>query len=41
MASGGIRFFGDRLSADLAIAIPIGAEDLFAFPVLNFVYMFN
>jgi hypothetical protein len=41
MASAGIRFFGERLSADLAIAIPIGAEDLFAFPVLNFVYMFK
>jgi hypothetical protein len=41
MASGGIRFFGDRLSADLAIAIPIGAEELFAFPVLNFVYIFK
>jgi hypothetical protein len=41
LASVGIRFFGDRLSADLAIAIPIGAEDLFAFPVLNFVYMFK
>jgi hypothetical protein len=41
MASAGIRFFGDRLSADLAIAIPIGAEDLFAFPMINFVYMFK
>jgi hypothetical protein len=41
MASAGIRFFGDRLSADLAIAIPIGAEDLFAFPMINFVYIFK
>jgi len=41
MASAGIRFFGDRLSADLAIAIPIGSEDLFAFPMINFVYMFK
>jgi hypothetical protein len=41
MASAGVRFFGDRLSADLAIAIPIGAEDLFAFPMINFVYMFK
>jgi hypothetical protein len=41
MASAGIRFFGDRLSADLAIAIPIGADDLFAFPMINFVYMFK
>lgn len=41
MASGGIRFFGDRLSADLAIAVPIGAEGLFAFPMINFVYLFE
>ena len=38
--SGGVRFIGERLSADLALAIPIGAGDLFAFPVVNFVYVF-
>ncbi len=36
--SGGIRFMGERLSADLALAIPIG--EAFAFPVVNFVYVF-
>jgi hypothetical protein len=41
IASAGIRFFGDRLSADLAIAVPIGAESLFAFPMINFVYVFE
>jgi hypothetical protein len=38
--SGGVRFIGERLSADLALAVPIGAGDLFAFPVVNFVYVF-
>lgn len=40
IASGGVRFFGDRLSADLALAIPLGTDELFAFPVVNFVYKF-
>jgi hypothetical protein len=40
IASGGVRFFGDRLSADLAIAIPVGLDQLVGFPVLNFVYVF-
>ena len=38
--SGGVRFIGERLSADLALAIPFGMGDLFAFPVVNFVYVF-
>jgi hypothetical protein len=38
--SGGVRFLGERLSADLALAIPLGAGDFFAFPVVNFVYVF-
>lgn len=41
VTSGGFRFFGERLSADLALAIPIGADDFFVFPVVNFVYVFN
>jgi hypothetical protein len=40
VASGGIRLFGERLSADLAIGIPIGVENIVGFPVLNFVYVF-
>jgi hypothetical protein len=40
IASGGVRFFGDRLSADLAIAVPLGDSDFIGFPVLNFVYVF-
>jgi hypothetical protein len=38
--SAGVRFLGERLSADLALAIPIGIGELVAFPVVNFVYVF-
>ncbi len=40
VVSGGVRFMGERLSADLALMIPIGMSDLIAFPVVNFVYVF-
>lgn len=40
IASAGIRFSGDRLSADLALGIPIGTDAVYAFPVVNFVYAF-
>lgn len=40
VASGGVRFFGERLSADLAIGFPIGTDEFFAFPIVNFVYLF-
>jgi hypothetical protein len=36
----GFRFFGEQLSADVGLATPIGAEDFFLFPVVNFVYSF-
>lgn len=38
--SGGVRFIGERLSADLALAVPMGLGDVIAFPVVNFVYVF-
>jgi hypothetical protein len=38
--SAGFRFFGEQLSADLGLAVPIGADSFFAFPVVNFVYSF-
>jgi hypothetical protein len=41
VASAGVRFFGERLSADLALGIPIGTDEFFAFPVLNFLYRFK
>lgn len=40
IVSGGVRFFGERLSADVGLAAPIGAGELYAFPVVNFVYIF-
>jgi hypothetical protein len=40
VASAGVRFFGERLSADLAIAVPVGTDEVFAFPIVNFVYLF-
>lgn len=41
IVSGGIRFFGERLSADLALASPLGDEfGGFVFPLVNFVYLF-
>lgn len=40
LATAGFRFFGERLAADLALAIPIGADDLVVFPLINFVYTF-
>lgn len=36
--SGGVRFMGERLSADLALAKPI--NEGYVFPVVNFVYVF-
>ena len=36
----GVRFFGEQLSADVGLAVPVGADDLFVFPVVNFVYSF-
>lgn len=37
--SGGVRFFGERLSADLALVSPI-TEGFFIGPLVNFVYIF-
>jgi hypothetical protein len=37
--SGGFRFFGDQLSADLALLVPIGADEFFIVPMINFVYV--
>lgn len=40
VASVGVRFFGERLSADLALGLPLGADEFYAFPIVNFVYRF-
>lgn len=34
----GPRFMGDRLSADLGVALAFGDDDTFFFPLVNFVY---
>jgi hypothetical protein len=36
----GVRFFGERLSADVGTLVPLGASGLAAFPIVNFVYVF-
>jgi hypothetical protein len=41
IVSGGLRFIGGRLSADLALAVPVGLDDLYVFPVVNFMYVFK
>jgi hypothetical protein len=40
LASLGVRFIGDRLSADLGLAAPLAAEETIVFPVVNFVWTF-
>jgi len=40
VSSGGVRFFGERLAADLVIAVAFTQGTAFAFPVVNFVYRF-
>ena len=38
--SGGVRFIGDRLSADLGLVVPLSDDGFFAFPIVNFVWSF-
>jgi len=40
IVSGGVRFMGERLSADLGLAAPVGAgsSSFFAFPLVNFTW---
>jgi hypothetical protein len=40
IVSAALRFYGERLSADLGVFVPIGAGDLFALPIVNFVWAF-
>jgi hypothetical protein len=40
LLSAGPRFFGEKLSADLGLVLPIGADDFVVFPLVNFVYNF-
>lgn len=38
IVSGGIRFLGERLSADVGLAAPLGADELIVLPMVNFVW---
>lgn len=40
VVSAGVRFLGEKLSADLALASPLGIDVFVAFPVINFVWKF-
>ena len=40
LASGGVRFFGEHVSTDLSLVMPIGSYGGFVFPMLNLVYRF-
>ncbi len=39
--SAGVRFIGQRLSADLGLATPLGIDEFFVFPMVNFVWSFR
>lgn len=39
--SAGVRFMGQRLSADLGLATPLGLDEFFVFPMVNFVWTFR
>jgi len=38
--SGGVRFLGESLTADLGLVAPLSSDGFFAFPVMNFVWRF-
>ena len=40
LVSFGVRFMGDRLSADLGLVVPIGADETVALPMVNVVWQF-
>jgi len=40
LASVGVRFIGERLSADVGLVVPLGAEERVVFPIVNFVWQF-
>jgi hypothetical protein len=39
--TGGVRFLGDHLSADLALVAPVGADEFVVGPLVNFVWTFG
>ena len=40
IVSGGVRFIGESLSADIGLFAPLATGELFAFPIVNFVWKF-
>lgn len=41
IVSAGVRFISGRLSADLGLASPLGVDEVFVFPMVNFVWTFR
>ena len=41
LAAGGVRWLGERLSVDLGLVVPLGTGEVFAFPMVNFVWRFS
>ena len=41
LVAGGIRFFGERLSADAGLGFAVGEDSGCCIPVVNFVYSFG
>lgn len=41
IVSAGVRFITGRLSADLGLAAPLGVDEVFVFPMVNFVWTFQ
>jgi hypothetical protein len=41
MGSAGVRWLGERLSADLGLVVPLGSDTLVAFPIVNVVWRFS
>lgn len=38
LVSGGFRYMGERFAADLGLVAPLAGDDIFVFPMLNFVW---
>ena len=41
LVSLGVRLMGERLSADLGLVAPLGVDEIFVFPIVNFVWSFS
>jgi hypothetical protein len=41
LATGGVRWIGERLAADLGMVVPLGEDVTIAFPMVNVVWKFS